>query len=182
MKLLELTSERPDAAINALIQATINEAARYWEPEAFGGEYPKTGFGIGRLTPKDVFCPSDATTTGAWTRSTGWGVSIAAASTWQDWIDVTTSDSAFFIVTGIFCLDAIPNVTHIRPHVDGNDWPIVDIQEMYTFQEPKAYFSKPFAIRPEKKFKMRVIGTAAGVAKLGLLGFKIAKRSYLISE
>lgn len=177
MKLLELTGERPDAAINALIQATINEAAKYWEPEEYGGEYPKSGFGIGRLQPRD--CKLAAT---AWTSTTGWGVSLNAASTWQDWFDIVTSDSCFIVVTGVFCLDAIPNVTHIRPHVDGNDWPIIDINELYTFQEPKAYFSKPFAIRPEKAFKMRAIGMAAGVAKIGLLGFVVAKRSYLIKE
>lgn len=182
MKLLELVAERPDAAINALIEATIQEAGKYWEPEQYGGEYPKSGFGIARLSVGDVFLPTSATSTTCWSLSTAWGYSVAAASTWADWINVTTSDACFLIITGIFCLDAIPNVTHIRPHVDGNDWPTIDVQEIYTFQEPKGYFSKPFAIRPEKSFKVRVQATTAGISKIGLLGFKVAKRSYLIQE
>lgn len=183
MKLLELTSERPDAAINALIQATVIESGKYWEPEQYGGEYPKSGFGIGRLQPRDVFIAGIGTSAAnAWTSDTMWGICVAAACTWQDWISTTTSDSCFIIVVGVQCLDAIPNISQIRPHVDGNDWPVIDIQEIYTFQEPKGYFSKPFAIRPEKAFKIRVTGVTAGISKFGLLGYVVAKRSYLITE
>ncbi len=183
MKLLELVAERPDQAIMQLVNATIQEAGQYWSPEQYGGEYPKTGFGIGRIRPSDVFIVGvGSSSNNAWTSDTGWGCSVGATSTWQDWINTTTSDSAFLIITGVFCLDAIPNITHIRPHVDGNDWPTIDIQEIYTYQEARAYFSKPFAIRPEKAFKIRAIGLAAGISKIGLLGFVVAKRSYLIVE
>jgi hypothetical protein len=180
MDLLKVTDKRPDAAIRALVDEVISTASRDWNLR-FEGEYPRTGFGIGTLRPIDVKYTSATVATGM-TSSIYWGASIAAASTWQDWFDVTTTEVAYLIITGVFCMDATPNITHIRPHVDGVDFPVINIEQIYTWDEAKGWFSKPFAVRPQKSFKMRIVGKTAGISKIGLLGYTVAKRSHLIQE
>jgi hypothetical protein len=179
--LLKLTDKRPDAEINSLVDAVIADAGATWGPEKFDGEYPKSGFGIGILRPKDVQVEDGSAESGA-VGSIYWGASIAAASTWQDWINISTSEDCYIIVTGIFCLDATPNVTAIRPYIDGEDMPVIDIEQLYSWDEAKGWFSKPFAVKPQKSFKLRIVGKTAGVAKIGLLGYVVAKRGYLITE
>jgi len=178
--LLKVTDKRPDAAIDSLVNAVIEDAKSTWAPETFDGEYPKTGFGIGRLRPKDL-CTGGSVPSGM-VSSIYWGASIAAASTWQDWFSITTSDSAYLIITGIICLDATPNVMAIRPHVDGEDFPVIDISEIYAWDVARGWFSKPFAVKPEKSFKMRIVAKNAGISNIGLLGYVVAKRGYMITE
>jgi len=178
--LLKVTDKRPDTEINALVEAVINDAATTWPSDKFDGEYPKTGFGITILRPKDL-CTGASVPTGM-VSSIYWGASIAAASTWQDWFSITTSEVCYLIVTGIQVLDATPNVTAIRPYVDGDDLPVIHIEQIYAWDEGKGWFSKPFAVKPEKAFKMRIVAKNSGIAKIGLLGYTVAKRSYLISE
>ena len=179
--LLKVTDKRPDAEIDKLVDAVIADASATWAPEKFDGEYPKTGFGVGVLRPKDVQVEDTTAEAGA-VGSVYWGASITAASTWQDWFNITTSEDTYLIITGVMVLDATPNVTAIRPHVDGEDFPVIDIEQIYAWDEAKGWFSKPFAVKPSKTFKMRVIGKNAGIANIGLLGYKVAKRGYLITE
>lgn len=188
MDLLKITDKRPDAEIDTLVAAVIADAATTWPSEKFDGEYPKAGFGIGRLRPHDLITGGTGYTPGTTTgvsylaSSIYWGISVQATSTWQDAWNVLTDEKAYIIVTGIFCLDATPNITQIRPHVDGEDFPVVDIEDMYGWDVAAAYFSKPFAVKPEKTFKMRVVGKAAGMAKFGFIGYVVAKRGYMIGE
>lgn len=182
MDLLKVTDKRPDAAIKALVDAVIKDAESTWSPEKYDGEYPKSGFGIGVLRPYDVAYTSASVAGPNQASSIYWSASIAATSTWQDWINITTTEVAYLIITGVFCLDATPNVTQIRPHVDGTDFPVIDIEQIYAWDEGKGWFSKPFAVKPQKAFKVRIVGKAAGEAKIGLLGYAVAKRSHLISE
>ncbi len=179
--LLKVTDKRPDAEIDKLVDAVIADAKSAWAPETFDGEYPKTGFGIGILRPKDVQVSKGAAQAGA-VGSIYWGASITAASTWQDWFNITTSTDCYIIVTGIQCLDATPNVTAIRPYIDGEDMPVIHIEQIYAWDEAKGWFSKPFAVKPGKSFKMRVVAKNAGIASIGLLGYVVAKRGYLITE
>ena len=179
--LLKVTDKRPDAEIDKLVDAVVADAQKTWAPETFDGEYPKTGFGIGILRPKDVQAVDGSAGTGT-TGSIYWGASITAASTWQDWFDITVSDDCYLIITGVQVLDATPNVTAIRPYVDGEDFPVIHIEQIYAWDEAKGWFSKPFAIKPGKSFKMRVVAKNSGVANIGLLGYTVAKRGYLITE
>jgi len=179
--LLKVTDKRPDAEIDKLVDAVIADATAAWSPEKFDGEYPKTGFGIGILRPKDVQVKAGVALDTA-VGSVYWGASIAAASTWQDWINITTSLDAYLIITGVMILDATPNVVAIRPHVDGEDFPVIDVEQIYAWDEAKGWFSKPFAVKPGKSFKIRILAKNAGIANIGLLGYKVAKRGYLITE
>lgn len=182
--LLRLTDRRPDAEIKTLLDAVIADAAATWK-ETFDGEYPKTGFGLGSLRQLDCTGGGTPGTTDGLSYVTSkyyWALSIQTAGTWQDWFDITTSETAYLIVTGVFCLDATPNITEIRPYVDGDDFPVINVEQMYAWDIARAYFTKPFAIKPQKKFKMRVVGKTAGQANFGLIGYAVAKRSYLITE
>lgn len=179
--LLKVTDKRPDAEIDKLVDAVIADASATWAPEKFDGEYPKTGFGIGILRPKDVQVEKGSAEPNA-LGSCCWGVSITNASTWQDWFDITTSEDCYLIITGVMVFDATPNVVAIRPYIDGEDMPVIDIQQIYTWDEAKGWFSKPFAVKPSKSFRLRVFAQSTGIAKIGLLGYKVAKRGYLITE
>lgn len=182
--LLRLTDRRPDTEIKTLVDAVIADAKATWN-EPYDGEYPKSGFGLGRLRPLDITgggTPGTTTGVSYVTSKYFWALSVQTAGTWQDWFDITTSETAYLIITGVFCLDATPNITEIRPYVDGDDFPVINVEEMYSWDIARAYFSKPFAVKPQKKLKMRVVGKTAGQANFGLIGFVVGKRSYLIGE
>lgn len=179
LELLTETTKRPDAAIDAKVREVIADAETLWEPEKFQGEFPQRGLGIRRLRPMDCVA---ATFSGGMAATHYWSYSIATAATWETWIDVVLSDSCYVVVTGIFSLDATPNVTMVKFEIDGKEYPVNNIEEIYALDVARVYFNVPIAVRPEKRMTIKIIGKAAGTGSLGLLGYAIAKRSYLIGE
>jgi hypothetical protein len=176
--LLRLTDERPDRAIREAIQAVVNDATVEWAPMKFEGEFPTKGFGITELRPKYVYSTASAMQGSAY-----WLMSISAASTWLSWIDVTITDMLYVVITGIFNLSASPSATEIFPSANGEDLPVVNIEQMYAWDLARGWFPKPFSVKPAGNLKVWAQGSAASTGeKLGLLGHGIGKRAYLITK
>ena len=182
MRLLRLTAERPDAKIRDTIKKTISDAEVEWAPLRFEGIFPAKGFGITNLRPKDI-CFDGSTLTGTAQSSIAWIFSIAAASTWYDIVDLTISQDLYVIIEGVFSRMADPSITNIKFVVDGSDRPIINVEEMYTWDLSRAYFEEPIVVKPSTSLKIRAVGTKASTAEyFGFMGHIIAKRPFLIKE
>lgn len=183
--LIRLTEKRPDKEIINTVKDAVKDAMAKWS-ENYEGEYPKTGFGVTNLRPRDVALTNAATgVQGSCASSIYWGlISITTASAWGDWINLTIDDRAYLVVTGIFNLDSNPQITNLRFKANGEDLPAMNIEELYSWDLARAYLSKPFFVRPENNLTVRYVGqsTKTAVERIGLLGYCIAKRSYLILE
>lgn len=177
MTLLRLTDERPDEEIRKAIEAVIEEAEEQWKPMTFEGWYPTTGFGIQELAPYHL----SAGTTG-WGNSNFWSASIAASNTWEDWMNHTQTDMAYAINTGLFNREATPKITHLRPNPGGEDMPTMNIEQMYTLDIARVFYEKPWTVGPDKSCILRMKADNIGVERIGMLGYVIAKRAFLIKE
>lgn len=181
MALLRLTDVRPDAEIEKLLRQTVADGEIEWKPLKYEGQYPTTGFGITELRPLVL----KGGTTDNVISSIMWGASLAAtgaaASVYFTWFDVTLTDQAYAMPTGVFNLEATPQVTEMGPSANGLDLPTVNIEQMYALDVARAWFEKPFAARPNNNFKIQLVAQAAvGTERIGLVGYLLAKRSYLI--
>ena len=175
MKLLRILKESPDEVIDETIQATIDDAKEEFHPMDFEGEYPTTGFGISTLRPFHVGDPNAS-------NYNWWDIAIASANTWQDWMNTTTDEKAYIVIAGVFNTTASPSVTELKFHANGQELPVQNLEVIYTYEEPLGWFSSPFVIRPEGNITGRIYGKTAQTENLGLLGFCVAKRAYLILE
>lgn len=183
MGLIRLSNQRPDNEIQQAIQKAVNMAKQEWGQLNYEGEYAKSGFGITILRPKDLNVASGSTVTGTAQGSVGWYYSIATASTWTTMIEVDTEDDLYLIIEGVMSRMASPSVLQVKFTVNGEELPIINIEEMYTWDLARAYLSKPFIVKPKSNFKFEAIGSKASTAELfGLLGHIIAKRSRLIKK
>jgi hypothetical protein len=179
LEFLKTVTKRPDAVIDQAVRATIAAATSLWG-EPFEGEYPESGLGIRRLAPIEFIATTGSAGMGDNMSGWAWTYSQATASTIETWIDVTTSDSVFVVITGIFSLDAIPNQKYLKPTIDGKEYPPIQLGELYALDVARVYFSKPIVVRPEKKILVNMMGGAAKTGSLGFLGWAIGKRSYVI--
>lgn len=177
---------RAEQVIAQAVQAAISDAEALWQPEKFDGVFPTKGFGIRRLTARDMMGTNGAGGTSIWAGDSGgcWTLSIAAAShAWTNIISgAMVSDSCYLVLTGFFNLDGAPDIDAIKISADGIEYPIIDLQEMYGWDVANAYFTHPIIIRPEKTFTVAACARLAGVKRFGFLGYTIAKRSYLIAQ
>lgn len=169
MALLRFTEERPDDEIQKTLQATIQSAREEFAPLAYEGEYPESGFGIQIIRPRHVGMASDK-----------WQMTITTA--YADWINKTLGTNNFLVVTGVFNLTIDPQTVEIFPSANGKDLPIIQIENLYALDEGRGWFSKPFAVRPSNNVTIQAIGKAAGTERLGLLGYCVGKRSFLINK
>jgi hypothetical protein len=180
MALLRLTDARPDAEINKLLKETIADAEVEWRPLKYEGQYPTTGFGITELRPKVL----KGGTTDNIPSSMYWAASLAAAAAalrYFTWFDLTLTDQAYVMTTGVFNLEPTPQVTEMGPSANGLDLPTVNIEQLYALDMARAWLEKPFAARPNNNFKVQLVAkVATGTERIGLLGYLVAKRSYLI--
>lgn len=182
MRLLRLSQERPDAAIKTAVQKAIGLAAEEWKPAKYEGSFPESGFGIATLRPKDI-CYDGSTLTGTAGSTIAWIFSLAAASTWYDLVNVTLSQDIYIVVTGVQSRMADPSLTNIKFVVDGKEYPVENIEEMYGWDLARAFFTEPVVGMAGKQFKIRGVGTKASTAEyFGPIGHAIAKRSFLIRE
>ena len=184
--LIRLTEKRPDKEIVNTVRSAIADATSKWAPMAYQGEYPTNGFGITNLRARDVCLTNAATGVQASCPSSIYFglISITTASAWGDWINLTVDDRAYLVITGIFNLDPTPQISQLRFKANGEDLPSMSIEELYGWDLARGYLSKPFFVRPENNLTVRYVGrnTRASVERMGLLGYCIAKRSYLILE
>jgi len=161
---LRTTDKRPDDEIQKAIEAVVNDAEDLWAPAKFEGWYPLTGFGIEELAPGHI----QAGGTG-WGASDYWAISIAASNTWQDWINITMSDSAYVIDTGLFDREATPKLTHVRPNPGGEDFPMKNLEHMFTLDVARVWWEKPYSVRPDSPFVYRVKADNTGIERAGIL-------------
>lgn len=170
---------RADQAIAKAVATAIADAESLWTPEKFDGVFPVKGFGIRKLRPGDLMSNSGRQVSAT---SFTWLLSITTASTWSSWFsDAVLSDSCYCVITGIFNLDASPDVDAMKITADGVEYSVTDLTEMYGWDIATAMFSHPIVVRPEKTVKIEALARTAGLKTIGLLGYTIAKRSYLIS-
>lgn len=188
MDLIRLTNKRPDHAITEAVQTAIGLATSEWAPLVFEGEFPKTGFGIGKLRARDIAVTNQQAGlngTGVYS-SIMFAATFAAASTWAEWLNINIDDRLYVVVTGLQALDPNPAITAMRFRAGGEDLPVLPIEELYTYDMARAYLSKPFIIQPGNNMTCNIVGTRARAGvdyeRLGLLGFAIAKRAYLIIQ
>ncbi len=186
-----MTDKRPDQAINAAVKEAIDNATQRFQPLAFEYEYPRTGFGITALTPRPVAATNQSPNLqGNVASSTIWGVSsITTANTWQDWINLNLDDRVYLVITGVFNRTQVPLISNIRFKANGEDLPWVNLDEMYTWDLSQGYLQRPLIISPTNNFVVRIIGEKASTGgsgqpaeRIGLLGYQLAKRNYLIAE
>ena len=178
MALLRLTDVRPDAEIEKLLKSTVADAEVDWEPLKYEGHYPAAGFGITELRPRVLKEGS----VDNFPSTQYWAASIAASLTWQSWFDLTLTDMAYVMPTGVFNSEVSPMVTELRPSANGIDLPTVNIEQLYVLDLARAWFEKPYCARPGNNIKNRLVARNSGVERIGLMGFMIAKRAYLILE
>lgn len=171
---------RADQIVAQAVAAAVADAETLWAPEKFDGAFPVKGFGIAKLKATDLI--KNGNSLGGHIYTSFWGFSLTTASTWESMIDVTLSDSCYVIITGIYCLDANPDVDRIKIVADGIEYAVTDISEMYGWDIANAYFSHPIIVRPTKNLKIKWKGPTAGQKKIGFLGYTVARRSYLIGE
>ena len=171
---------RADAAIASAVQQAVTDAESLWAPEKFDGVFPVKGFGIKRLQPRDMVSNSGSIVGPS---NSTWVFSAQTASTWVTWISAgVLSDSCYAIITGFFCYDTSPDVDALKIIADGIEYATYDIQEAWGWDVATAYFSHPVVVRPEKTITIKAKAQTTGQKKLGLLGYVLAKRSYLIGE
>lgn len=180
-----ISDKRPDGAIASSVADAIRLATDLFKPDRFEGVWTKGGLGITTLRPRDIAATNQAASLqGGVAGSMAWGVTAVTASTWTDWVNLNTDDRAYQVVTGIFNRSANPNITHIKPFLNGQDLPIINIEEMMVKEEPVAYFTEPYIVSPSNNHRIQVLSpvTLAGVPseQIGLMGYIIGKRSYLI--
>ena len=178
MALLSMTDVRPDAEIDRLLKSTVADAEQEWAPLKYEGQYPTSGFGITELRP--IIFKGGATDNIP--SSEYWAASIAASLTWQTWFDLTLTDMAYVMPTGVFNSEVSPMVTELRPSANGQDLPTVNIEQLYVLDWTRGWFEKPYAARPSNNVKMDIVSRNAVVERIGLMGYLLAKRSYLILE
>jgi len=178
MPLLQLTDVRPDAEIEKLLKATVADAEQEWAPLKYEGQYPTSGFGITELRPI-IF---KGGTTDNIPSSEYWAVDITSSLVWQTWFDLTLTDMAYVMPTGVFNSEVSPMVTEIRPSANGQDLPTMNIEQLYVLDLTRAWFEKPYSARPSNNVKMDLVSRNDVVERMGLIGYLLAKRSYLIIE
>jgi hypothetical protein len=177
----------PDAAINTAVQGAIDDALQNFAPLQFDGEYPKGGFGISVLRPKDLAVTNQAAVAlqSSVFSSILWGpISATTASVWSDWINLNIDNRLYVIVTGVWYAEPTPNITAIRMKANGEDLPTIDIEELQTYDVGYMFLEKPIIVKPGNALNVRYVPAVTKTTRenIGLLGYSLAKRAYLITE
>jgi len=176
MELLQ-TINKPQDDIQKLVDKTIEDAKTKFDEE-YEGEYPKGGVGISTLRPFHV---QDGTTYPDAVVN-NWRTTIDAAETWEDWINLTLNRNLYVICSGIFDRTLNPALLELWFKASGRDSAVQNVEQIFTWEEPSAYWSKPFQVGPEKLFQSQLYGKTAQVEIMGLLGFAVARTQILIDQ
>jgi len=173
---------RTDAIVANAVATCVADAENLWAPEVFDGPFPKNGFGIAKLRAVDFGYMASALNTSYIGNVTNiWSYSCTNAAAWNTWIVTTLSTDCYVVITGFFNLDAAPDVEALKFIADGIEYPIIDLTEMDAFDVADAYWAHPIIVRPTKKLQVSLKCRTTGTKFIGLLGYVVAKRSYLIN-
>lgn len=104
------------------------------------------------------------------------------SSVWTCWISCDVDERSYLVITGIFNNTANPGIAEMKIECNGQDLPIMNIEQMYGLDVARVWFEKPFIIKPYGHLKIEVYGRLEGTEYIGLMGYCIAKRAYLIAE
>lgn len=167
MVLLTQTNQRPDAAITQAIGDTITASEQEFSPLKFEGEYPDNGIGIGVLRPRHVISQDF------------WQMTVTTS--FANWINKTFGANNYVIVTGILNNTLDPQTSELFPSANGKDLPYMNIENLYSTPDQRGWFTKPFVVSPSNNLTIQAIGRLAQTERLGLLGYALGKRSYLIT-
>lgn len=178
MTLMRITDKRPDAEIQKAIDATIRDAETEWAPLKFEGEYPINGFGISEIRPHHIGYGVSNGSVDSWLMSTG--AASYGSSVWTLWISKDVDERAYLVITGFFCNTANPGVAEFQIECNGQDLPIMNVEQAYGLDVARVWFEKPFIIKPYGHLEIKVYSRLEQAEYLGLLGYTVAKRAYLI--
>lgn len=165
--ILKLTYDSADKEIQKALAAAISDATSEFSPLKYEGAYPRSGFGIGSLRPRMVGIANDF-----------WQMSVTTS--FADWINHTLGPDEYAIVTGVFNLTVDPSTSQLFPKANGQDMPIMQIEDMYAEDVTRGWFPEPFVVRPNNNITIQAVGRVAQTERLGLLGYTLARRSFLI--
>jgi len=168
-------SASPDLEISSAITEIVEEAKKRWGLE-YEGEIPlKGGIAITTVRPNDVGHPTSA--------KDYWELAITTADTWQNWINTPIDKDAFVLVCGMFNNTvANPATNEIQITSNGIALPVINIDHIYSYQEPKMYLSKPIGTGPSATLKIQCTARVAQSERIGLIGYTIAKKSFVITQ
>lgn len=167
MVLLNITDDRPDGAIQQILDATIRAASEEFSPLKYEGEYPDSGFGIAELRPRAVIAADS------------WQFTVTTS--FANWINKTLGTNVYLVPIGVFSMSLDPSTSEIFPTANGKDLPYLNIEQMYSFKDSRAFFTKGYAVSPNNNLTIQAIGRFAATERFGLVGYQVAKRSYLIT-
>jgi hypothetical protein len=145
----------------------------------FEGEYPINGFGIQELRPQHVGWPANFSTLDVWMMSTAAG--SYGSSVWTLWLSCNVDERCYLIITGIFNNTANPGISEVKPTANGQELPIIQIEQSYGLDVARVFFEKPFICKPYSHFKFHFYSRLEQVEYIGLMGYCIGKRAYLIA-
>jgi hypothetical protein len=174
---MRYTDEKPLAAIKAAIGNAQSAAAREFRNATFDGEWAQSGYGITTIRPLHVKAGGTN-----WGSSNYWASSYAASVTWEDWISIVQSDSAFEIIAGMFNLEASPKTLAVGLTAAGKTLPSLNIEETYAMDISRFYWVKPIVIYPNKPWAFAHKGINTGVEREGLVGWTMATQAFLITR
>lgn len=167
MVLLTVTDQKPDTEIRSLIAATVQSAEQEFAPLKFEGECVSNGIGLGVLRPRHVIA------------NDFWQMTVTTS--FANWINKTFGNNNYAVFTGVFNLTIDPATSEIWPSANGKDLPYMNIENLYAMRDQRGFFSKPYAVGPNNNITIQAIGRVAQTERLGLLGYVVGKRSYLIT-
>jgi len=182
------SGKQNEGVLESLVQAMITDAIQGpFSGLPYEGEFPKIGFGVSNLRSRDVAQTNQGSGLFGGVAGSGvWGVTAVTVSTWTDWINLAIDNRSYHLVAGVFNRSTTPSIVRIRPKTNGEDQPQIDLEAAYNFEEPLFWIEQPYAVRPGNNHTVRVYTerTIAGIPaeRIGLHGFVMAKRAYLIQE
>ena len=174
--LLKFVDDKPTAAIAAAVGTVKAKAATEFKNQAFDGEWATSGYGITAIRPYHIQAGG-----ATWAGSHHWSISYAASETWTNWINITQTDLAYELITGIFNLAALPITVEMGFQMAGITLPTLNIEAMYAEDLSRMYFTKPISISPAKPWLLQT-KAVGGIAteRLGLMGYTVGTHSFLI--
>jgi len=174
--LLKFVDDKPTAAIAAALGEIKSKAATEFRNQSFEGEWATSGYGITSIRPAHIQAGA-----AAWAGSHHWGASYAASETWTAWVNITQTELAYELITGIFNLEAIPKTVEVYFTMAGIDLPTLNVEALYAEDLSRMFFQKPLYVSPSKPWTtyLKAVG-GIGTERIGMLGYTVGTHSYLI--
>jgi hypothetical protein len=99
-----------------------------------------------------------------------WKISYTSAYTWEDKVDKTLEEDKFLVIFGYQNNSATPKTTAIKFYKDVVPIEVVQVENLYTYDEPIGFFT-PLAWSESERIKIEFYGNSAGDDYVILRGF-----------